>query len=171
LIYFIPSKVSLTILPILSDLNGQKDRAKFRKAFMLHMAINLFAASAFAIPIALFAGTIMNIYGSEYVTGRLALVLVCIGMISHAGVNVCIQNILSQGRTWSYWGMDMTYHLIRIVVSVYLAATGYGALGLAIGYVTAVTYYFLLLFFVINCFWNRDTENIHPNQAINNPLC
>ncbi len=97
---FIPGVLAQLALPLLSNLNGDRDAPRYGKALRWNLILTAVAATVVALPVALGAPQIMRLYGRGFQQGWLVLVLsAAIAVIS------CINSvvgtaILSAGSVW-----------------------------------------------------------------------
>jgi O-antigen/teichoic acid export membrane protein len=97
---FIPGVLAQFALPLLSNLNGERDAPRYGKALRWNLILTAVASVAVAVPVALGAPQIMRLYGRGFQQGWLVLVLsaatAAISSINH----VVGTAILSAGSVW-----------------------------------------------------------------------
>jgi O-antigen/teichoic acid export membrane protein len=97
---FIPAVLTQFALPILSNLNGERDVSRYGKALRWNLILTGVAATAIALPIALGAPLIMRLYGHGFQQGWLVLVLSAFTAIISCVNGVVGTAILSAGSVW-----------------------------------------------------------------------
>src|ERR1043165_5143923 len=97
---FIPGVLAQFALPLLCNLNGERDASRYAKTLRWNLILTTAASTAVAIPIALAAPRIMQLYGPDFRKGWLLLVLAAtISVISC--INCVVGTaILSDGSVW-----------------------------------------------------------------------
>lgn len=80
-ILFFSTAVSNIGLPILSNIRAENDPAKYRRCLGITFALTTAPAVLVAIPVALFASSILRFYGPSFVQGTTALVLISISSV------------------------------------------------------------------------------------------
>jgi O-antigen/teichoic acid export membrane protein len=135
LIIWIPAAIGEVALPILSNLLSAGDRARFNRALMLNVAMNLLVSLAVALPLALGSYWIMSLYGSAFSHRWFALVMICGTAVLQATISVIGQVIASASRMWWGFFLNLLWSIEFIVLTVYLVR--FGANGLAGAYFLA----------------------------------
>jgi O-antigen/teichoic acid export membrane protein len=147
LILFVPTSVFAMVLPVLSNLYGEGDGARFRKVFRANLQLNAGLALLAALLIAAFAAPIMAIYGNSFRGGRLILIVLAFSALPEALNTILKQPLVAAHLMWWRFAFD----LLLVAVLVGLAwelIPKWGALGLAASYglAYAVTSLGLFLF-------------------------
>jgi O-antigen/teichoic acid export membrane protein len=127
---FIPGVLGQLALPLLSNLNGERDASRYRKALRLNLILTAVAATVVALPVALAAPQIMRLYGRSFQQGWLVLavsaaiaVLTCInGVVGMA--------ILSAGSVWVGFSFNLMWAAVLLAGCYRFIPTNH-ALGLA----------------------------------------
>ncbi len=101
-ILFIPNIVGRIALPILSNLNGEKQKSDYLNTVKINLLINIGTTGFIAILFSLFARLILRIYGDGFSAYILPFVIMMIASIFSAANSIIGQIILSKGRAW--WG-------------------------------------------------------------------
>jgi O-antigen/teichoic acid export membrane protein len=99
-ISFVPIALAQFALPLLSNLNGERDVSRHSKALRWNLILTAAAATALAVPIALAARYIMRLYGSGFQQGSFVLVLAAATAIIACINGVVGTAILSSGSVW-----------------------------------------------------------------------
>lgn len=144
-ILFIPGMIGQIVLPILSNLNGLSDRAKYRKIIYYNVILNGGVSFAIALPIAILAPFIMRSYGAKFEQGAPVLVLLCVCSVLISMNNVIGQAIASKSKMWNGLFLNALWATTLLISSFFLIRLGYGAIGLAFANLIA---YLLHSFFV-----------------------
>jgi O-antigen/teichoic acid export membrane protein len=99
-IAFVPGVLAQFALPLLSNLNGERDVLRYGKALRWNLILTAAAGTAVAVPVTLGAPQIMRLYGRGFQQGWLVLVLSA-GTAVVACVNGVVGTaILSAGSVW-----------------------------------------------------------------------
>jgi len=99
-ISFVPVVLAQFALPLLSNLNGERDASRYSMALRWNLVLTATAAMAVAVPVALAAPYIMRLYGRGFQQGSLLLVLSAITAVIACLNNVVGIAILSAGSVW-----------------------------------------------------------------------
>ncbi len=99
-ILFIPERVCMLTLPILSSLNAEGELTRFRKTLRLCILLNLGASTLLALPVILFSRWIMRAYGSDFVGGDVALSFLAASAIFVSVSIVGERALASLGKVW-----------------------------------------------------------------------
>ncbi len=99
-IAFMPGVLSQSALPLLSNLNGEGDTSRYRKALRWNLGLTAVAAAVVAIPVAFSAPLIMRLYGHDFLNGSLVLVLSAATAVLACVNGVVGTAILSTGSVW-----------------------------------------------------------------------
>jgi O-antigen/teichoic acid export membrane protein len=97
---FVPAVLAQFALPILSNLNGERDVSRYGKALRWNLILTAAAAMAVAVPVALGAPQIMRLYGRGFQQGWLVLVLSAATAVISCINGVVGTAILSSGSVW-----------------------------------------------------------------------
>jgi O-antigen/teichoic acid export membrane protein len=99
-IAFVPGVLAQLALPLLSNLNGERDVLRYGKALRWNLILTAAAATAVAVPVALGAPQIMRLYGRGFQQGWLVLVLSAATAVISCTNGVVGTAILSAGSVW-----------------------------------------------------------------------
>jgi O-antigen/teichoic acid export membrane protein len=99
-ILFAPLVLAQFALPILSNLNGEKDPSRYASTLRWHLVLTAVVSTAVAAPVALAAPAIMGLYGSSFKEGSLVLVLSAAIAVIACLNGVAGTAILSAGSVW-----------------------------------------------------------------------
>lgn len=157
---------SLT-LPILANLRGRGELARYRKLFFANVAAVFLTSTAAVLPLALLAPSIMSWYGPEFAHGWPVLVRVLVVAVLFAVQGALGQLLSSSGRMWQAFALSAVW------ATALLAATWSwrerGALGLADAQLVAFGIYAAMTGF---CCWRelRQTPPAAPDPAPASPI-
>lgn len=135
-ILFAPLVLAQFALPILSNLNGEKDLPRYEKTLRWHLILTAAVSTAVAVPVALAAPYIMSLYGHNFQEGWLVLVLSAATAVIACLNGVVGTAILSAGSVWvnaafnAMWAAVLLagcYWLIPTHLALGLAASTFGA--------------------------------------------
>jgi O-antigen/teichoic acid export membrane protein len=129
-IFFMPSVLAQVALPLLSNVNGERDDARYGKALRWNLALTATAATAVAVPVALAAPFIMRLYGSAFQQGSLVLVAMSATALISCVNGVIGIAIFSAGSVWVRFAFSAMWAAVFLAGCHYLIPTGH-ALGLA----------------------------------------
>ena len=103
-ILFVPATLGGMILPVLANLSGENDSARYRTVLKYSLAGNAACALAVAVPVILFAGRILKAYGNGFAAGRGVLILTVAASGIFALNNQLSRAAASVGAMWaSFW--------------------------------------------------------------------
>lgn len=136
MILFFPTTLASVALPMLSNLQGLDSRRHYRKLFWANLGLSCGSAAAVALPIALLAPWVMGRFGPAFRTGGGVLVLLCAVSVLTATLNSIGDSIVSEGRMWAGFMLNLIWATVLISMG-YLLRT-HGALGL--GWATLAAY-------------------------------
>jgi O-antigen/teichoic acid export membrane protein len=142
-ILFAPLVLAQFALPLLSNLNGERDLPRYEKTLRWHFILTAAVSIAVAAPVALASPLIMGLYGHNFQEGWLVLVLSAATAVIACLNGVVGTAILSAGSVW----VNCAFHAIWAAVLLggcHWLIPGHLALGLAAStfgaYVVLVTW-------------------------------
>jgi O-antigen/teichoic acid export membrane protein len=127
---FIPAVLAQFALPILSNLNGERDASRYNKALRWNLILTATAAVAVAVPVALAAPQIMRLYGRDFQQGWLVLALSAATAAISCINGVVGTAILSAGSVWIGLAFNAMWAAVLLAGCYYLIPSRL-ALGLA----------------------------------------
>jgi O-antigen/teichoic acid export membrane protein len=134
-ILFLPTLMGGVALPMLLNLLAQNDMRKFRKVLWVNVLISVGCAAATAVPIMPLASFIMSSYGADFEVGRHVLVGLCVSAVLSASCWILGQAIISQGRMWHMFGINLIWAVV--LLGTFWCLRERGAMGLVISYQAA----------------------------------
>ncbi len=129
-IAFLPGVLAQFALPLLSNLHGERDFSRYRKALCWNLLLTTLTASAVAVPVTLCAPWVMSLYGKGFQQGSLVLVLSAITAVISCVNSVVGTAILSAGSVWLGLLFNGMWAAVLVAASYYLISTNL-SLGLA----------------------------------------
>ncbi len=135
MILFFPTTLASVALPMLSNLHGMDNLRSYRKLFWANLGLSFGSATAIALPIAFLAPWIMGRFGAPFRAGSLVLVLLCLVSVLTAALNSVGQSIVSEGKMWAGFCLNLIWAAFMLGVSY--ALRHHGAMGLAVANLVA----------------------------------
>jgi len=134
-IMFLPALLGGVALPMLSSLAGNSSARQFQKLFRANVAISFLLSLAAAVPIAALSPWIMRSYGLAFSEGSWVLVILCATAVMHAAYWIIGQSLVSKGRVWTIFRLNLGWALLLLGSIWFLRH--HGAKGLATSYLVA----------------------------------
>lgn len=150
-VLFAPGALHTVILPILSELQGLRDKGQHDRLLKVNLLLNFFTATIIGIPILLFADLILVAYGSEFSHGSTALRLVVVASILMAINNVVGSTIAAADRMWVGLIFNVMWASVLLAGTYAWAQLG-GAAGLAAASILAYTAHTIWQFSYVRLF-------------------
>jgi len=129
-ILFAPLVLAQFALPLLSNLNGEKDISRYEKTLKWHLILTTVVSTTAAVPIAIASPFIMALYGRSFREGWLVLVLSAATAIVACLNGVVGTAIISAGSVWVCCGFNAMWAVVFLAMS-YWFIPSHLALGLA----------------------------------------
>lgn len=139
---FLPRQISKPILPILSNLQGEKSAQLFTKMSGIGFLLTQGTAILIALPILALSKIIMKSYGDSFVAGTSSMIVMVIAHMISAGTLTFRDMIASSGKMWTQVWHSIIWGVTLIVTTLILA--NLGALGVAYAFLIA----YIVLFIV-----------------------
>ena len=136
-ILFIPGMVGQVVLPMLSNLHGTGDTARYWKVLKYNILLNGGVALLAALLVAVAGSWIMRSYGEGFEEGYWVLVLLVFSAVLIAVNHVVGQSIASRGKMWVGFILNCLWGGTLLGFSAWFVFNGYGAFGLAMAYLMA----------------------------------
>jgi O-antigen/teichoic acid export membrane protein len=134
LLLFVPSAIAGSVLPILSNFRGRGDGAGFRKLIRINVLVVSVIVSVPALAIAFWARRAMGCFGSSYLAGAPILAVLSFSAIAES-LNTSLGQAVTATSPWHRFFFDVMLFSI-IGGTAFLLVPRFGALGLAIAYLT-----------------------------------
>jgi O-antigen/teichoic acid export membrane protein len=133
MIVFVPAYVFAMVVPVLSNLHGEGDRAGFRKVFRANLQLNGSLALLAAAAVALFAAPMMAVYGKSFRGGQVVLIVLAFSGMAEVLNGILGQPLIAAHQMW--WRFTFAVLLVAILVGfAWVLIPKWGALGLATSY-------------------------------------
>ncbi|HEY8551147.1 MAG TPA: oligosaccharide flippase family protein [Vicinamibacterales bacterium] len=135
-ILFVPLTLGSMFLPVLS--NVRADSAKdFGRLLTLTVVVNTLCCGAAAVVVSLASPLILAGYGPGFQAGRPTLIVLAFSTI-FVGLSYAFgQAIVSAGRMWVLFGLNMLWGSLVVLLSWLFVGRGYGSVGIAWAHVIA----------------------------------
>ena len=127
---FLPGVLAQLALPILSNLNGERDMARYGRALRWNLILATAAAAAVAAPVALASPLIMRMYGHGFEQGTLVLALSAATAVIACANTVVGTAIVSAGAVWTGFAFNAMWASVLLLGS-YIFVPRRLAMGLA----------------------------------------
>jgi O-antigen/teichoic acid export membrane protein len=150
-ISFVPMRLMNVGLPIMSELFGQRDYARYYKVIKVTQVAIAAVAVGVAVPIMIFGKYIMSAYGKGFSEGYLVLILLLVAGIFVLMENSLAQVLLARGKAWSKTFVYFTSSLLALLLFglVWLKRGVYGlAVSLCIAHFIGVVMLVIYLLFL-----------------------
>lgn len=129
-ILFLPISLSGSMLPLLSNLAGQGDGARYKKVFTYHLVFIGVAALLPALLISLCSHWILQVYGPGFQQGRDVLILMVLTAVFMAVNHIQGGALASAAQMWAGVMANLSW-AVALLTFAFLLVPGKGALGLA----------------------------------------
>jgi O-antigen/teichoic acid export membrane protein len=136
-IMFFPALIGEVVLPMLSSLHGERRRESARKVMMAAIGINAMCALPFFLVVVLFRGQIMALFGASFSSRGTVLWLTALTSLLLAIQLPVAHVIAASGRMWLGAAMNFGWAATLLGSCWYFLTLGWGADGVAGGYVIA----------------------------------
>jgi len=144
-VLFVPATVRQTVLPMLSSLREEHQRARFFRFLKYSAMLNGGITVAAGLPVLALSPWIMASYGEGFATRILPLILmICSAPFLSVGA-VIEQAMISHGQVWLHLSSRVLKAVTTGAVAYALLARGYGADGLALAYLMGGAFYVTVL--------------------------
>jgi O-antigen/teichoic acid export membrane protein len=145
LIVFVPTYAFTMIVPVLSNLRGERDETGFRKVFRTNLRMSGGLALLAAAVIAVLAAPIMAVYGKSFRGGQVVLMVLAFSAVAEVLNAVLGQPLIAAHQMWWRFAFDVLF-VALLVGSAWVLIPKRGALGLAGAYGCAYAITSLALF-------------------------
>jgi O-antigen/teichoic acid export membrane protein len=160
-VLFLPTTVFKAVLPMLSRLEGQADRAAYRTVNRANLALNLGLVALPAAALSCLAVPVMASYGPAFRPGWPILAVLAVGTIPEALNTVFGYPLVAGHRMWARFGFDLLLAVVLWGLGAALIPR-WGAAGLAAAYVAAFTASSAGLYFLT---WRSPRRERSPSPA------
>lgn len=108
--------IQIAIMPVIADLYHQKRKAELNQLYQTVTKWSLAFTLPFFLMTLLFARPILSIFGEEFETGALALIVLSLGTLVNGGTGICGPLITMTG----YGKIKMINSIITVIVTLVL---------------------------------------------------
>lgn len=154
-IVFVPTYVFAMVVPVLSNLHGESDRAGFRTVFRATLQLNASLALLAALVITAFATPIMAVYGKSFRGGQTVLIVLALSAIAEVLNAILGQPLIAARQMWWRFGFDVLLFAVLVGLA-WVLIPKWGALGLAASYGVAYACASLAIFAFLQSSWNSS---------------
>jgi O-antigen/teichoic acid export membrane protein len=127
---FVPGVLTQFALPLLSNLNGERDTLRYGKALRWNLILTAAIATLVAMPVMAGSRQIMHLYGGGFQQGWLVLIVSAATAVITCVNGVIGTAILSAGSIWASFAINALWAAALLASCYYLIPT-HLALGLA----------------------------------------
>jgi O-antigen/teichoic acid export membrane protein len=127
---FVPAVLTQFALPLLSNLNGERDTLRYGKALRWNLILTAGIATAVALPVMVGAREIMHLYGGGFQQGWLVLIVSAATAVISCVNGVVGTAILSAGSIWAGFAFNALW-AAALLAGCYYLIPAHLALGLA----------------------------------------
>lgn len=142
LILFLPGQVSGPIMPILSNFLGSGQIERLRKVIISSQLIVLVLALITALPLVFLAPYILRSYGSDFLSGRLTLLIMTGAYVVGVVPLITRSYFAASDRMWWQTFLTVIWGFLLVVGCKFLIH--YGGSGLAFSYLAAYVIFTIL---------------------------
>jgi O-antigen/teichoic acid export membrane protein len=135
-IIFIPNMLSTVLLPIFSDVYGNRSEGEFRSVFQWNIQLTWLIALPVTVLIIALREVFAVVFGAKYQGVHMLIVPLMITAFLNIMNNVVGTAIVGAGRMWLGATFNLCWAIAMIVCSVLLIPR-YGGIGLALSYMIA----------------------------------
>ena len=114
LLTFLPVVVGQVFMPVLANEFGKGDFAAFKKLLNLNLGIAGVSTTLIALPVYIFARSIMSAFGSQFLGGFTILRILCLATILATTAGVVGAAIAAMGRMWHGLALNCIWALVFI---------------------------------------------------------
>lgn len=137
ILLFLPSTITMSLLPVFSDYSGERNIVELRKAIMLGVKASLLVVAPFAIAIACLSPLIMPLYGGEYASRCDLLIVICATSVVASTNNVIGNLFMSIDRAKTHLLSNILWSVVYLGGALYFIKAGLGAMALAVSLLAA----------------------------------
>lgn len=134
---FLPAAMGQIVVPVQSSLLGFDNKAPAKKVLRWGMGAAGLVTAPFAFGLLFFSTRIMRFYGEGFADGGVVLSTVAVTTLLLAVQQPVGHVIVASGRMWTGFIMNLGWAIVLLGTSWFLLDKGWGALGLAIGFLVA----------------------------------
>jgi O-antigen/teichoic acid export membrane protein len=167
MLMYVPSIVLTPLLPIMTQLHATGEYHQLRRVLTRTLGLSVGAVCVLALGLALFAGTIMRLYGTGFESGVDVFYLVMLVAVLLSAGMVVGGLLSSTGAMWTGFLFNSVWAATMIATAM-IAVPRAGALGLALAYAVAylihTTIQFLYFWMYVRTTAGPAPLARHPNE-------
>lgn len=148
LVLFVPSALSVFILPLLSNLRQEHDSRGYYKIFFIGMSLNIVVVMFFLLIMVAFSDTIMGLFGSEFTGSTATLNFLLVAALGTVLNTYSGQFLLSRNLVWLRMFFDLLLGFLLLGSALMLIPHLFDR-GLAISYAISYSVVTILLLLLI----------------------
>lgn len=156
IILFIPTVLSQITLPLLSSSSG--NQRQFKRILKINVWINMIVSLVLASGISLASGFILKTYGDGFAEGKIVLVVLTFTTVLISINSVIGQAIAGKGQMWYGFVLNLLWSMILLSSTYFFLGFGYGAKGLAYGYLVAYAFHTCFQALFIKLYLSRNNK-------------
>ena len=157
ILLFIPATISQIILPIMSSID-KDNKNQFWKVLRTNILLNVCITTILSLLIVVLCNHIMNLYGEGF-EDPIPLIILAFSTIFTSVSTVLGISISSLSKMWMWFGMNLNWSIVTVVIAYLFISIGFQAKGIAmavlIGYIVHALIQYLYLRITL-----KDTEPI-----------
>jgi O-antigen/teichoic acid export membrane protein len=134
-IVFLPNLLGGVALPVLSSLRGESNLERYSRVLWANVGVSCAAALGVAVPVAILSPWIMAGYGPQFAGEGWVLVGLCAVAVLTSSFWIVGQALVSQGRMWLLFGLNLGWASLLVGVTWMLRERG--AMALVYAYLAA----------------------------------
>lgn len=148
---FLPMALGQALLPVLSERLCVGDVRGARRLLTRSCAMNVAVTTPLAVTVALCSPALMRLYGRDFGSAWPVLVVVLATAVLLSGQSPVGQGIIASGKLWVGFAMNAGWAVIFLVSAGALAQ--FGALGVAVGRLSAYALHAVWTFWYLSRLW------------------
>lgn len=150
-ILFIPTALSVIILPILTNVKHTSDTNTYNSLLRYNIFVNVGISLIIALIVCLLANPILSLWGNGF-EEPLPLIILSLSAIFSSFATVIGQAIASQGKMWTGFMFNLIWAALVVGLAYYFIARGMGATGLALSILCAYILHGLYQYVYLKCY-------------------
>ena len=132
---FVPSAIAQVVLPVLSNIQGDVDASRYRRAIQAAAVGSLVAGAVVAIPLMAASPQMMGLFGASFSSGWLVLCLMCGAAVLQATNTVIGEALAALSKMWMGFWLNCLWGVEFLLAASLLVR--HGAAGLAGAYLVS----------------------------------
>ncbi len=131
IVLYLAAITASVAVPMMSRISGAGDIVAMTRIHRVNLLANVAVGTLIVLAVGLLSGTILVVYGGEFIQGRLAFSIFVATSVPAIYTYVVLQLLVSQGRMWEQLG----YYLLQsipLAIGYFFFVRAHGALGYAV---------------------------------------